>query len=123
MGTFREGLPQGCPPMQAVEPSELIVFRTVLALPPVPADFASHRARFPEKRFHVGECQARSVSVFTSVEECHKLLKLPKFRGQSIVKLCLGKGSGRVLQTTENVRHISWWLYSDYDPVSSCEAA
>ena len=80
--SYREPLPDGCPPDTAVvQPCE--VFRLVRTNPPTEADFKSQRAEKPRHTFFgIDECQARGLSVHTERHDSEKALKLPKLRGR-----------------------------------------
>jgi len=74
---WAEELPPNCPPETAVTPQYEIFYRLVKQWPPTSDDFYSHRQLYSQKTFHTSECRARSLSIFSSLEECAKLLKLP----------------------------------------------
>lgn len=64
--TYREPLPDNCPPdaAEAIN-APRIVYRLVRNIPPTDADFRSQRSERPEQIFRdVTECQARGLSVF-----------------------------------------------------------
>ena len=120
--TYREPLPEGCPPDSAEEitrPRKL--FRLVRTAPPTDDDFRSQRAQRPERDFGVSECQARGLSVHANRRDSEQLLKLPAFRGRLICRLQLGPGAGQIQQTGKPSHH-TWWPLAAYDILASCQA-
>ena len=63
--TYRESLPENCPPDTADEiTSPRLVYRLVRNNPPTDDDFRSQRAEQPDRVFrNISECQARGLSV------------------------------------------------------------
>jgi hypothetical protein len=120
---WAEDLPEMCPPEKASPPNNEIYFRLVDSIPPTEQDFYSQRKLHPEKYFSKGECIARAVSLFSDLEECRKISKLPtqKLRNCNIVSIILPNGSGLILQTGFNKYHNSWWRTNNFDPVSNCQ--
>ncbi len=118
---WAEELPPNCPPDAAFPPNHDVFYRLVGQFPPTEEDFFSHRKLYPRKRFHVDECQARSVSIFNRLEEGAKILKLPAHKNKKIVKLVLPPESGVMLQTGQNKAHYSWWRSKRYTPIPACE--
>ena len=58
--SYREPLPENCPPSEAEEiTTARVAFRLVRTTPATLDDFRSQRAEKPEAVFHVTECQAR----------------------------------------------------------------
>ena len=119
--SYREPLPDGCPPDTAeeiVQPCE--VFRLVRTNPPTEADFKSQRAEKPRHTFFgIDECQARGLSVHTERHDSEKALKLPKLRGRLICRLRLGLGAGKIQQTGRPSHH-TWWPLADYNALAQC---
>ena len=117
---YREPLPEGCPPETAEEiRAPRTVYRLVESTPPTEADFQSHRAKHPNRAFHVSECQARGLSVVLDQVASRKLLKLPNFRGWQVCRLDLLPGAGQIEQTGQRSHH-TWWPLADYDIFASC---
>ena len=120
--TYRERLPNGCPPAKAEEiRAAREVFRLVDSNPPTDSDFASQRALRPNKTFcGVSECQARGLSVHTELRDSKKALKLPTQHGRRICRVRLDPGAGRIQQTGPPSHH-TWWPLADYDILIRCE--
>ena len=120
--TYREPLPNGCPPAEAEEiRAAWEVFRLVRTNPPTETDFASQRALQPDKPFsRVTECQARGLSVHTDLRDSKKALKLPTLRGRQICRVRLEPGAGRIQQTGTRSHH-TWWPLADYDILTRCQ--
>ena len=113
--SYREPLPEGCPPAEAEEVSvERVVFRLVRSTPPTLDDFRSQRAECPSAAFRVAECFARGLSVFADQRDCEKRRKLPRFRQSSICAVRLSAGAGRIQQTFEPSHH-TWWPFAAFD--------
>ena len=120
--TYREPLPNGCPPAEAKEiRAAREVFRLVDSNPPTDSDFASPRALQPVKTFvGVTECRALGLSVHTELRDSKKALKLPTQRGRRVCRVRLGLGAGRIQQTGTPSHH-TWWPLADYDILIRCE--
>lgn len=113
--SYREPLPEGCPPDAADEiaaPRE--VFRLVRNNPPTVDDFKSQRAEKPAAVFQLSECQARGLSVFAERRDSERALKLPTLRGRLICRLRLEAGAGRIQQTGRPSHH-TWWPLAAFD--------
>jgi hypothetical protein len=120
--SYREPLPEECPPDAALEitaPRE--VFRLVRNNPPAMDDFRSQRAEKPDQTFPgVTECQARGLSVFADRRDSERALKLPTLRGRSICRLGLESGAGRI-QQTGRFSHHTWWPLAAFDILAHCK--
>lgn len=119
--SYREQLPEGCPPDDSVEISDpWEVFRLVRTRPPTADDFRSQRAERPNHVFTgANECEARGLSVHTDRQDSERALKLPSLRGRFICRLRLESGAGRILKTRTRSHH-TWWPLSDYDVLGHC---
>ena len=119
--SYREPLPQGCPPDAAVEISTAWrVFRLVRTNPPTDSDFRSQRAEKPSRRFrNVTECQARGLSVFTARKDAARALKLPSQRGRLLCRVQLEAGAGHIQQTNRPSHH-TWWPLAEFDILARC---
>ena len=119
--TFREHLPEECPPNEAEEIAQVqVVFRLVRTDPPTDSDFFSQRAEKPNNQFNLPECQARGLSVFSEVREAEKLLKLRHLKAMLICQLTLDKGAGYMLRTGHR-SHFTWWPLADYHVLNNCQ--
>ena len=119
--SYREHLPDGCPPDEAEEiNTQREVFRLVRNRTPTEEDFRSQRAERPGHTFRgVTECQARGLSVHTDRRDTERALKLPNLRGRFICRLRLEAGAGRIQQTGAPSHH-TWWPLADFDILSGC---
>ena len=121
--TFREILPEGCPPEGAEEILQArVVFRLTRTNPPTLDDFKSQRAENPNpnKNFRgVSECQARGLSVFTDFKRATQALKLPRMRGRLVCQVQLARGAGFIMQTGRR-NHYTWWPLADFDILANC---
>jgi hypothetical protein len=120
--SYREPLPEGCPPDTAEEiaaPRE--VFRLVRGNPPTQSDFRSQRAERPGRVFPgVTECQACGLSVFAERTELEaKALKLQHLKNRLICRVELVAGAGRIQQTGQRSHH-TWWPLAAFDILAHC---
>ena len=119
--TFREHLPEGCPPNEAEEIGQVrVVFRLVRTDPPTDSDFVSQRAEKPNNQFNVSECRARGLSVFSEAREAEKQLKLRPLRAMLICQLTLDAGAGYMFRTGRQ-SHFTWWPLADYYVLDNCQ--
>lgn len=119
--SYREELPEGCPPDAAEEiVSQRHVFRLVRGNPATLDDFRSQRAEKPGAIFSVSECQARGLSVFADRRDSERALKLPNLRGRQVCRLRLEVGAGRVQQTGRPSHH-TWWPLAAFDILAHVE--
>jgi hypothetical protein len=98
--SYRDRLPEGCPPDAAEEITTLrAVFRLVRTDPPMPADFLSQRQEKPGQIFRgVTECEACGLSVFADRRDAEaRALKLPSLKNRKICRITLAVGAGRIL--------------------------
>lgn len=115
MNWFEE-LPTQCPPEDAL-PANGAFYRIAPGLPTESEDYFSQRLLQPTKTFSgegIDECVARSVSLFESLEEAKKRLRLPKFRNQKVVVIKLTPKDG-VTKKTFGPSHYSWWRSVEFD--------
>jgi hypothetical protein len=118
--SYREPLPEGCPPDAAEEiAAQREFFRLVRNNPPTLDDFRSQRGEKPDAVFQVSECQARGLSVFADRRDSERALKLPKLRGRLSCRLLLEAGAGRIQQTGRPSHH-TWWPLADFDILAHC---
>lgn len=122
--SYREPLPEGCPPNAAEEiatPWE--VFRLVRTDPPTLDDFRSQRQEKPDRIFPgVTECQACGLSVFADRRDAEaKALKLPYLKNRKICRVTLPAGAGRIQQTFQPSHH-TWWPLAAFDILTHCGA-
>src|SRR6266704_2323646 len=107
--SYRDPLPEDCPPAEAEEVnSERVVYRLVRANPPVSADFQSQRTARPNAFFRVPECLACGLSVHAVQTDSDKMRKLPRFKKHLICRVRLENGAGRIQQTFQPSHH-TWW--------------
>ena len=119
--TFRECLPEGCPPTEAEEIVQTrVVFRLVSAAPPTDEDFRSERAEFPTNQFDVPECIVRGVSVFSNIGAARRLLRARRHKGKLVCQVTLRKGAGFILKTGGR-SHFTWWPSADFDILNNCQ--
>lgn len=111
-----EELPQQCPPMDAL-PANGRFYRIAKGVPTETDDYFSQRRLQPDKQFvgeGIDECITRSVSLFSSLDDARKRLRLPKFRSQTVVVVDLVPEDG-VVKKTFGPAHYSWWRSLEFD--------
>ena len=120
--TYREPLPEGCPPDDAEEiTAHRAVYRLVRNNPPTDDDFRSQRLERPDRVFRdVTECQARGVSVFANLEVAEELAMKGSLQGRAVCRVVLAPGAGRMLLTGRRSHH-TWWPLADYDILANCQ--
>ena len=120
--TYREPLPEGCPPDDAEEITEpRVVYRLARNNTPTGDDFRSQRAERPDRVFRdVTECQARGVSVFANLEVAEELSTRGSLQGRAVCRVVLALGAGRILPTGGRSHH-TWWPLADYDILANCQ--
>ena len=93
--TYREPLPEDCPPETAEEiTAPRIVYRLVRHNPPIDDDFRSQRAEKPQQHFEVPECTVRGVSVFDNYRVAVNWTKSRNLRGTQVCRVTLDRGTG-----------------------------
>jgi hypothetical protein len=116
--SFREPLPEGCPPADApLIASAIMVYRLVRTAPPTEADFRSQRAEHPDKYFS-NECLARGLSVHASRRDSEMAAKLPTLKGKQPCAVRLMPDSGHLKQTGKPSHH-TWWPFASFDILSN----
>jgi hypothetical protein len=119
--SFREPLPQNCPPAESQEIlEERVVFRLVNSSPAKLDDFQSLRALRPEAVFPFPECVARGLSVHADLTDSEKTRKLPRFKNALICRVQLTNGAGQIQQTFRPTHH-TWWPLAAFDILNHCE--
>ena len=119
--SYREPLPEGCPPAEAEEVTAAReIFRLVRGNPATERDFRSQRAERPKAVFQVTECQARRLSVFAERRDCEKARMLPALKGRLVCRVKLAPGAGRIQQTGRPSHH-TWWPLAAFNILGHCE--
>ena len=115
--TYREPLPDDCPPDEAEEiDAPRVVYRLVHNNPPTDQDFQSQRAERPDRIFrNISECQALGLSVRADLDSSVELMGLRTMRGRLLCQVQLDRGSGRIMPTGEDRDHSTWWAFAEYD--------
>ena len=111
-----EQLPELCPPVDAV-PCEGTYYRIAKGNTASNGDFFSQRKLQPNKVFTglgVDECVARSISLFSDINDAIRRLKLPKFRNAQIAAVTLEPKDG-VMKKTFSDSHYSWWRSTNFE--------
>jgi hypothetical protein len=119
---WAEPLPSQCPPTDANPPNHEEYYRFVGTIPPREEDFYSQRRLYPNRKFRINECRARSISLFGSYEDCLMKQKLPSLKHKRIVGIALPPESGVVVRTGQASHH-SWWRAKHFDAIAFCREA
>lgn len=114
---YEETLPQGCPPSNATEPINLVVFRLLRTDTIGHEDFHSHTKLGLALPAGVDDCRWASCSVFDDLSKAAGLKRLPKFKNSRIARLTLTRDAGCVLKGGNG--HYDWWMYRTFDPVAA----
>lgn len=120
--SYRDPLPEGCPPDAAEEISTSRAgFRLVRSDPPTLDDFRSQRQEKPDRKFSgVTECQTCGLSVFAEKRDAEaKALKLPHLKTRKLCRVTLPAGAGRI-QPTFQPSHHTWWPLAAFDILVHC---
>lgn len=109
--SYYESLPKHCPPTGAEHANGDGFYRLVERNPAIERDFHSHKKLgiWPAQFRKHSECEACSISIWTSPVDCENLKKLPKNRNKTIAKIVLNPPDG-VLMQTSSPNHRSWWM-------------
>ena len=113
-----EDLPEKCPPENAFEPNDFKVFRLATNENLDESDFQSQRALKPNAKFKgVDECIARSISVFSEINKCINMAKLPMYKNKwtAVIEIELNENDGLALKTFKDPSHYSWWRSTTFD--------
>lgn len=119
--TYREPLPDDCPPDEAEEIGfPRVVYRLVRNHPPAHDDFQSQQAEQPDRVFRDDtECQTRGLSVFASRNVAEQLSTRGILRGTAVCRVTLASGAGSI-QPTGRRSHHTWWPLANYDILANC---
>jgi hypothetical protein len=118
---WSKNLPDECPPKEAFEPKKFKIYRFIKGTSLTVKDLQSQRVLQPSKIFRgVDECVTRSLSVYSELETCRNMLKLPanKNRWQNVAEIELSANDGLIMKTFGR-GHYSWWRSDKYDLKSS----
>jgi len=118
---WTEELPESCPPKEAFEPDDKVVYRLSASGQSIEDEYQSQRSICPKCTFkNVTECLTRSLSVYDDLAKCQQLQKLPRFkdRWNAILELKLNSNDGMIQQTFKN-NHFSWWRTTEFDLTSA----
>lgn len=111
-----EELPAQCPPLDAM-PASGTYYRIAKGVPTESEDYFSQRRLQPDKVFlgeGIDECIVRSVSLFSTLPDAQKRLRLPKFRKDIVVTVDLQPKDG-VIKKTFGPAHYSWWRSKQFN--------
>lgn len=113
---WNEDLPAECPPKDAKEVDNFVVYRAVVNIPVKRDDFRSLRIMFPTRTFKPAlDCVSHALSCFDTPEKAAKVFDMPKHAEKYVVKIVLNRKCGRIKKTFQK-GHYSWWMYYACDP-------
>lgn len=109
--TFKEVLPQSCPPSTTVQPTENTLWRLLFSDVVDITDFDSQFKKNPKRNFP-DPCGARSVSLVTSLEVCRSAIKSPRMpKFTHAVQVLHNPSSG--VWHKDKPTHVHWWPYKN----------
>lgn len=110
---FREGLPNGCPPVDAIDLAYEAIVRFLPANPPAQDHFDSHAAKGKPRPKSINPCVWASCSFLR--DKATALKYLPKIRGnyKLLALLTIPKGAG----LSKGDKHIDFWFFESFDPL------
>ncbi len=112
--SWYEGLPENCPPENAISPEGIDLYRLVKTVPPTNEDFEINKRCRSNRNFRLSECITKSISLSTSIDRLRALKKLPLHRDEQIIKVLLLRKDGLIKQTFKDPSHHSWWRTKDF---------
>lgn len=115
--TYKESLPEQCPPHNADDTALQNVCRFMLYPDDDERNFHSHR-KLGKNTGSASECRAASVSLFKHdcVPSVLSASKTAFFKNKRICLLSIPEGSGKNI---EKKGHIDFWMYTEYNPSES----
>lgn len=121
---WAEDLPEGCPPHDATVPNSDIFYRAVKTFPPTDSDFYSPKKLRPSNQYN-NECEARALSVFSTLDGCKRLVKFSYFKKHLIVSITLDTKCGLIKENPSSTSetHYDWWLAARFNPIPLCTEA
>ncbi|RMA60818.1 hypothetical protein C8C96_1841 [Acidovorax sp. 100] len=110
--TYREQLPESCPPQNARHPTESKLWRLLQQQRVTDRDFDSQYLKFPERNFP-DMCGAKAVSLMTSLTICRAAAKSPRLKRAGFthaveVTCCTTLG----IWDQDKPEHVNWWPFS-----------
>ena len=113
---WNEKLPAECPPDDAKEVDNFVIYRAVVNVPVKRDDFRSLRIMYPTRKFKPElDCISHALSCFDTLEKAAEVFDKPSHNEKYIVRIVLTKNCGRIKQTFQE-GHYSWWMYYTCDP-------
>ena len=123
--TYRESLPDECPPGDALDTCEMLVLRLVPSESPTEQDFDSYAKLGKEPPKDMCGCRWASCSVFKASQGEHipaAMKKLPAVRKKllsHIAEIKLDSNAGKFKSSATGNGHIDLWLYASFSPSSA----
>lgn len=105
---FREQLPASCPPSAVKQPNCQVLWRMLRSQTTSDSDFDSQRKRLPNHPYP-NECDARSVSLVTSLAACRAIAKSPRSKFTHAVAVNFDPDAGVWHHDKET--HVHLWPY------------
>jgi len=122
--SWREDLPENCPPAEAAPLNNLKLMRLVGPHDVVESDFASHAALGYTCHMEDKECEWASCSMFLPSLAPHQLRDLRKFKRlkskTSIVYVQVHSSAG--VAVIKPTRHVDMWFYDSFSPTQAIVA-
>lgn len=116
---WAEPLPDGCPFGES--PSDAngeTLYRLIRTPSPDAEDFRSHQDLHPDRHYtSCTPCQARSLSLWTTLDQCRSLRRTKPHKSKSIATVVVAPNSG--VTKSRDTGHVHWWRCAAYDPLSA----
>ena len=120
--TYREDLPENCPPDTAIRIEQTAIFyRLIEQWPPTERDFHSVWELHPERhrRLRIEECKAKGLSVFDTPQAAQVISdKYEEHSHKTVCEVRITPDSGKIQQGYTN--HYTWWPFRDCEPADLC---
>ena len=111
---FKESLPDGCPPEEAVDEALDNVCRFLPYTPPDDEkNYLSH-AELDKPTGNATLCKARSCSLFYYTSVAQQAAKIGRFKRMKVAVLSFPTGSGMHMHGRSG--HIDFWVAANVDP-------
>ena len=120
--TFRQDLPENCPPDTATRIEQTTTFyRLIEAWPPTNEDFDPVWDLHPERHRTLmkAECRAKGLTVFDTPQAAQKIrARYDQHSHKIVCEVSIAPDSGKIVQGETN--HYTWWPFQDCEPTDLC---
>ena len=118
IGWAEKPWPDDCPPSNAKNTTNEVMFRLVTTIPPTETDFLSRRALNPEQHLtDHSECTNVALSIWTTPQSCASARKFTTLKHKLIGQIALKPGAG--VTRRRQKQHFSWWRCGAFDAIKN----